>query len=169
MSKKIKAVDIANEEPVEEKPIEEKPLEIEPKIEPAIEQPKEEEPVKVETPTDDDVKITEIIKEEAEKPKTKERKTVTCPKCNKVLLEKNYKYSHQAVCGKVKVKAVEAIEEKPKPKVEASPSLKVELKEKPPEEIPLPKPTYWEIRKQYNNHLKEQKQQLVKRLVSKAF
>ena len=181
MSKK-KAVDIAAEEttsrseviklersssettqaPVEEKPIEETVVE----PEPIIEQPKEEEQPKTETPkNDDDHNIKEIIREEAERPretlKTKERKTVVCPKCSKVLLEKNYKYSHQAVCGKVKVKPVmeEAVQE-PTPK----PATVEQLPPPPP-----PAPDYWELRRQYNNHLKDRKTQLVKKLVSKAF
>jgi hypothetical protein len=160
MSKKIKAVDIATEEEtkleiVEDKPIEETVVE----AEPIIEQPKEEEqPTEVE-------EIIDIIKDEPERPsetvKTKERKTVKCPKCSKVLLEKNYKYSHQSVCGKVKVKPVrEEATQEPTPKP-------VVVEELPPP--PPAKPTYLELRREYNNHLRERKQQLVKRLVSKAF
>jgi hypothetical protein len=167
MSKKIKAIDIATED-VEQEAVEEKPIE-EAVAEPGktIQPPREEESDIVATSqNEDEVNIKEIIKEEAEKPretlKTKERKTVVCPKCSKVLLEKNYKYSHQAVCGKVKTKPViEAVQEPtPKPK----PATVEELPPPPPV-----KPTYWEMRREYNNHLRERKQQLVKKLVSKAF
>ena len=34
---------------------------------------------------------------------------------------------------------------------------------------PPPAPDYWELRRQYNNQLKDRKTQLVKKLVSKAF
>jgi hypothetical protein len=168
MSHKVKIVDIATEdvkqEAVEEKPIEEAVAEPGKTIQP----PREEESDIVATSqNEDEVNIKEIIKEEAEKPretlKTKERKTVVCPKCSKVLLEKNYEYSHQAVCGKVKTKPVieEAVQEPtPKPK----PATVEELPPPPPA-----KPTYWEMRREYNNHLRERKQQLVKKLVSKAF
>ena len=184
MSKKVKIVDIelelnnhnkvmdtATEEQTQQEEVEEKPIEetvVEPG--PIIEQAKEEEPhatardgqsrpAQTETPkNDDEIKINEIIKEAAEKPK-KERKTVTCPKCSKVLLEKNYKYSHQSVCGKVKVKPVrEDVAQDPTPK----PTEPIQ----PP---PPPVPDFWELRRQYNNQLKDRKTQLVKKLVSKAF
>ena len=107
--------------------------------------------------------IIDIIKGDPEPVKAKERKTVTCPKCNKILLEKNYKYIHQAVCGKVKVKTVNAevqIEPKPKP---------VEHKPIEPPPPPPPKPDYWTLRKEYANQMRERRTILAKRLVSKAF
>ena len=155
MSKKIKAVNIETEETTQE-PVEEKSVE---ETEQITEQPREEEPEKVE----DEPEIKEIIKDEAEKVKTKERKTVTCPKCNKVLLEKNYKYSHQAVCGKVKVKTVnEEVKVEPKPNP-------VEHKPVEPPPPPPPKPDYWTLRKEYANQLRERRTMHAKRLVSKAF
>ena len=163
MSKTIKAVDIVTEETVEEKPIEETVVEPEPIIEQAKEE--EQEPEKRKKNTIEVEEIIDIIKDEPERPsetvKTKEKKTVTCPKCFKVLLEKNYKYSHQSVCGKAKLKSVsEEATQEPKDKP-------VAVEELPPP--PPVKPTYLELRREYNNHLKERKQQLVKRLVSKAF
>jgi hypothetical protein len=182
MSSKIKAVDIVPDEVKEEATVEvgeDKPIE-----EPVIEKPIEEECKDSETPKGrrspshqrcgqtDEVEIKEIIREEADKPKAS-RKMVTCPDCGKTMYEKNFRYQHLSVCGKVKQPKLRAkpIEEVIKEKRE-----KVESKEKPVavEELPPPppppiKPTYLELRREYNNQLKERKQQLVKRLVSKAF
>ena len=81
-----------------------------------------------------------------------------------MLLEKNYKYSHQAVCGKVKVKLVS---EEPTQQPKTKPIEPKPLEQPPPP--PPPAPDYWELRRQYNNHLKDRKAQLVKKLVSRAF
>ena len=162
MSPKIKAVNIATEE--------------EPKVEvveePIHEETKEEEPEKVETPKTVEDEIKEIIEEEVEKPKAS-RKMVTCPDCNKTMLEKNFRYQHLSVCGKVKQPKIRAkpIEEVIKEKREKATSKPTELKavENLQPLPPPPAPDYWELRRQYNNHLKDRKTQLVKKLVSKAF
>ena len=153
-------MDIATEEEPKEETVDEKPTEIETNIEPTI-QPKDEEPVKAETPTNDDEKITEIINEEATKPKSDNREKVTCEKCGKTMLKKNYKYQHQAVCGKVKVKSVQ---EEPKP-------MPVEVEQVTPQPPPeKPKEiVHWTLRKEYSNQLHERKINLVKKLVSRAF
>ena len=80
MSKKIKAVNIETEETTQE-PVEEKSVE---ETEQITEQPREEEPEKVE----DEPEIKEIIKEEAEKPKTDNRERATCEKCGKSMLKR---------------------------------------------------------------------------------
>jgi nucleoid-associated protein YgaU len=116
------------------------------------------------------VKIGEIIEEGAKKP-ADNKKRVTCPACNKTMLERNFRYSHQAVCGKprVRVKPIEAIiEERAKPKAKAKPAEDV-APAPPAPPAPPAQSDYWELRKQYNSHLKEKKQQLVKKLVSRAF
>ena len=155
MSNKIKAVNIETEETTQE-PVEEKSVE---ESEQITEQPREEEPAKGE----DETEIKEIMKEEVEKPKTDNRERVTCEKWGKSMLKKNYKYQHQAVCGKVKVKTVnEEVKVEPNPKP-------VEHKAIEPPPPPPPKPDYWALRREYTNQLKERKQQLVKKLVSKAF
>jgi hypothetical protein len=167
MVKKIKAIDIVTEsvkEVVEEVGIGEKSHEEE-------KSPEEEKPHEEgEAAKEDEVKISEIIEEETEKP-ADNKKRVTCPACNKTMLERNFRYAHQAVCGKsrVRVKPIEAIiEERTKPKAKAKPVEDVALAPPAPS-APLAKPDYLELRKQYNNHLKEKKQQLVKKLVSRAF
>ena len=159
MSPKIKAVNIDTEETPQEEPkieevVEEKPVE----EEAVVEQAKEEE-VEPES-------IQEIIEEEAEKPKAS-RKMVTCPDCGKTMLEKNFRYQHINVCGKVKTPKVRAkpIEEVIKEKREKAAPKPVESK--PVEHIqplpPPPAPDYWELRRQYNNQLKDRKTQLVKK------
>lgn len=164
MSSKIKAVDI--EDTVAEE---------EPKAEavedPRIEETREEEPEKVETPKSETDEIKEIIDEASVKPKPT-RKMVTCPDCSKTMLEKNFRYQHLSVCGKVKTpklraKPIEEVikekQEKTQPKPKPNP-----IEQLPPPPPPSP-PDYWELRRQYNNHLNDRKTQLVKKLVSKAF
>jgi pyruvate/2-oxoacid:ferredoxin oxidoreductase alpha subunit len=78
------------------------------------------------------------------------------------------------VCGKVKQPKLRAkpIEEVIKEKQQkAKPVIEEKPIEPPPPPPPPPpeKPDYWALRREYTNQLKERKQQLVKRLVSKAF
>ena len=124
MSSKIKAVDIGTEEVTEEPKIvtEDKLVE-----EPVIEQPLVVEPQEVETSKSktDEVEIKEIIEEANEKPKPS-RKMVTCPDCGKQMLEKNFRYQHINVCGKVK-----------QPKLRAKPIEEV-IKEKREKAQPKP-------------------------------
>ena len=170
MSKKIKAVNIidevANHDVVEEETKEEETKE-----------DMIEEVVREATPKNDDEKITEIINEEEQKPKPKpNRKMITCPDCGKTMLERNFRYQHINVCGKVKQPKPRAkpIEEVIKEKREKA-KAKIETETKQPEVIvekPIeapPKPDYWTLRREYNNRLMERKQQLVQKLVSKAF
>ena len=90
-------------------------------------------------------------------------------------MKKNFRYQHINVCGKVKTPKLRAkpIEEVIKEKQErAQPKTKpIEPKPTTPIEPPPPPlaPDYWELRRQYNNHLKDRKTELVKQLVSKAF
>ena len=100
MSSKIKVVEIAAEEEPKVEAVEEKPLE----EEAVVEQAKEEELEEVEPETP---KIKEIIEEATEKPKPS-RKMVTCPDCGKSMLEKNFRYQHINVCGKVKTPKLRA-------------------------------------------------------------
>ena len=178
MSKKIKAVNIVDEVVNEETKIldeEDKPVE-----EHVIEQTKIEEPENVEQSEDntEESKIEEIIKEETLKPKPS-RKMITCPDCNKSMLEKNFRYQHINVCGKVKTpklraKPIEEVikekREKAKPIIETKTEQPEVIVEKPIEPlIPPPKPDYWTLRKEYANQMRERRTILAKRLVSKAF
>ena len=86
----------------------------------------------------------------------------------------NFRYQHISVCGKVKTPKLRAkpIEEVIKEKREKAKPIEAPREEAlpPPEPVEPPVvPTYWELRKQYNNQLREQKHQLVKKLISKAF
>jgi hypothetical protein len=80
------------------------------------------------------------------------------------MYEKNFRYQHLSVCGKVRQPKLRA---KPIEDVIKEKQEKAEPKDKPVvvEELPPPvKPTYWEVRREYNNHLRERKQQLVKKV-----
>jgi len=89
------------------------------------------------------------------------------------MYEKNFRYQHINVCGKVRI---------PKPRAKPIEDVIKEKREKANKPDHKPEPVavevvktvtqpvdYLELRRQYNNQLKEQKQQLVKRLISKAF
>ena len=96
MVKKLKVVDVDQaEEVVEEKPIEiveEKPVEVvEDKPVEVVEEIKPVEEVK---PVDEVKPVTKTII----KPKGKQIEEITCENCNKKMLMKTYKYSHQKLC-----------------------------------------------------------------------
>ena len=176
MVKKIKAVDIVPEEPTNptnEETIENKPEEIETKEEIIIEESIDE-PEIVE-PKIEEAEIVESI-EETDNKSTK--KMITCPDCNKTMLEKNFRYRHIHSCGKVrntkKARPIEEVIQEKREKINQIKETKTQetktqsepviIKEEPP-----PKPDYWTLRKEYNNRLLERKQQLVQKIVSKAF
>ena len=92
---------------------------------------------------------------------------VTCPDCGKTMLENNFRYQHINVCGKVRI---------PKPGAKPIEDVIKEKRENVTKPEPKPEPVvldvvktvtqpvdYLELRRQYNNQLKEQKQQLVKK------
>ena len=102
MVRKLKVVDVVQEEaaqPVEEevKPVEQESSVVEPvaeEIKPVEEEikPVEEEIKPVEAPTPAKEKIKPTDK------KTKEPVEIVCENCNKKMLMKTYKYSHQKLC-----------------------------------------------------------------------
>ena len=103
---------------------------------------------------------------------------ITCPDCNKTMYEKNFRYQHINVCGKVKTPKLRAkpIEEVIKEKREKTKPI-IETKTEQPEVIveklvepliPPPKPHYWTLRREYANQMRERRTMLAKRLVSKA-
>ena len=170
MTPKLKAVDIVDDvtntepkvEDVAEEMVEDKPNE-----------DINEEEIKEATPKGGDIKIEEIIKEEepVEQPKPS-RKMVTCPDCGKMMLEKNFRYQHLSVCGKVKTpklraKPIEEVIKEKREKVEPKPKP-AEVEQTPPPPPPE-KPDYWTLRREYTNQLMERKNQMVKKLVSSAF
>jgi hypothetical protein len=89
---------------------------------------------------------------------------------NHVRKKKNFRYQHINVCGKVKTpklraKPIEEVIKEKQEKAQPKPDAPKPIEPLPPP----PAPDYWELRRQYNNHLKDRKAQLVKKLVSKAF
>jgi DNA-directed RNA polymerase subunit RPC12/RpoP len=170
MVKKLKVVDVAQteeasrvEEPAVEETIVEEPI-----------QEISEEPIKVIT---EEIKPTEEVKPD-KKPKTIQE--IVCEHCNKKMLMKTYKYSHQKVC-KANVQELPAPTPQPPPTKEPT---------KPPKAIPKkqPEPTdkestasfnaYSEPAQHENTYLREWndlrqhrqmvRQQRVKSLISQA-
>ena len=117
----IKVVDINNEEAKQEEAIEQ-----------PIEEVKEEVNEVVEEPPQETKEVIEEVKEETkEQPKVKAQdKMVRCPKCNKEMKYKNFRYGHQQKCqGGIENKPV-----KPHTKARAKPIIKqVEVNEQPQE------------------------------------
>ena len=126
----IKVVDINNEEAKQEEVIEQ-----------PIEEVKEEVVNEVvEEPPQETKEVIEEVKEETkEQPKVKAQdKMVRCPKCNREMKYKNFRYGHQQRCqGGIENKPV-----KPHTKARAKPIIKqVEVNEQAQEEQqPEPKP-----------------------------
>ena len=119
----IKVVDINNEEAKQEEVIEQ-----------PIEEVKEEVNEVVEEPPQETKEVIEEVKEETkEQPKVKAQdKMVRCPKCNREMKYKNFRYGHQQRCqGGIENKPV-----KPHTKARAKPIIKqVEVNE-----VEAPKP-----------------------------
>ena len=126
----IKVVDINNEEAKQEEAIEQPIEEVKEEVNEVVEEPPQE--------TNEAIEETkEQPKEETTKVKAQD-KMVRCPKCNKEMKYKNFRYGHQQKCqGGIENKPV-----KPHTKARAKPILKqVEVNEQPQEEQkPEPKP-----------------------------
>ena len=110
----IKVVDINNEEAKQEEAIEQ-----------PIEEVKEEVNEVVEEPPQETKEVIEEVKEEP-KPVRAQDRMVRCPKCNKEMKYKNFRYGHQQKCqGGIENKPV-----KPHTKARAKPIIKqVEVSE----------------------------------------
>ena len=126
----IKVVDINNEEGKQEEAIEQPIEEVKEEVNEVVEEPPQE--------------TKEVIEETKEQPKEETTKVkaqdrmVRCPKCNKEMKYKNFRYGHQQKCqGGIENKPV-----KPHTKARAKPIIKqVEVNEQPQEEQqPEPKP-----------------------------
>ena len=126
----IKVVDINNEERKQEEAIEQ-----------PIEEVKEEVNEVVEEPPQETKEVIEETKEQPNEETTKVKahdRMVRCPKCNKEMKYKNFRYGHQQKCqGGIENKPV-----KPHTKARAKTIIKqVEVNEQPQEEQkPEPKP-----------------------------
>ena len=126
----IKVVDINNEEAKQEEAIEKPIEEVKEEVNEVVEEPPQE--------------TKEVIEETKEQPKEETTKVkaqdrmVRCPKCNKEMKYKNFRYGHQQKCqGGIENKPV-----KPHTKARAKPIIKqVEVNEQAQEEQqPEPKP-----------------------------
>ena len=128
----IKVVDVNNEEVKQEEPIEE-----------PIEEAKEEfNEIVDEAPPQEKNEVIEEVKEETKQVKAQD-KMITCPKCNKSMKLKSYRYKHEKTCsGTLEQKAV-----KPFSKPRATPKPKVQPIVKEVEEV-QPKPVQNQILKQ---------------------
>ena len=67
------------------------------------------------------------------------RKMVTCPDCGKTMLEKNFRYQHINVCGKVRI---------PKPRAKPIEDVIKEKRGKVTTPEPKPEPVVLEVVKQ---------------------
>jgi len=111
MVKKLKVVDVAQ---TEEAPKIEEPV-VDKVEEPVVD--KVEEPIedKVEEPFVEKVEDIQPSKEEETKPEKKSTQEIVCEHCNKKMLMKTYKYSHQKVCrANIKESPKEPLKEPPK-------------------------------------------------------
>ena len=158
MTRKIKVVEIENVETPETVETPSETVEI---PQPVVEEPQEETL---------DEKVEEVEPPKESKPK-KEDDKITCSICNKTMLMKTYKYTHQKLCKPVEPKSkpnkvVEPPKEKPKPKLnEVSSTNLGEVSFDAFKEEPNPLDIY--------RAAKEQRQQVriqrVKSLISQAF
>ena len=125
----IKVVDINNEEAKQEEVIEQPIEEVKEEVNEVVEEPPRETKEVIE-------ETKEVIQET--KPVRAQDRMVRCPKCNKEMKYKNFRYGHQQKCqGGIENKPV-----KPHTKARAKPIIKqVEVNEQPQEEQqPEPKP-----------------------------
>ena len=126
------------------------------------------EPEVVENSSSDKPEVAEAPKET--KAKKKDEK-MTCPVCNKTMLSKTYKYTHQALC---RPKEPEPKVPQPKPKKESKPKTKEipnvsfndfkEMKEL----MPAPPPDYATQYRAARDQRQQLRTQRVKSLISQA-
>lgn len=185
MVKKIKVVDIVEEENA---PIEESKPEV-------IEDSPTKETVDVESSPIDEVKdesVVEVPVVEKQPPKSRKKVSeikedvviekrisnvrvtplVTCPSCKKRMTEKTLKYSHSSVCGITKpvVKKSKTYEfAETKPQIIAKPRAKTEvIKPIKEDEAMTPHQLYHDIVRQRNEDLRQKREHRIKSLFSKA-
>ena len=126
----IKVVDINNEEAKQEEAIEQPIEDVKEEVNEIVEEP----------PVQETKEVIEETKEQPKEETTKVKaqdKMVRCPKCNKEMKYKNFRYGHQQKCqGGIENKPV-----KPHTKARAKPVIKqVEVYEEPQETKQAPKP-----------------------------
>ena len=137
----IKVVDINNEEGKQEEAIEQPIEEVKQEVNEVVEEPPVQETKEAieETKEQPKEETTKVKAQDAtQEPRKACDKMVRCPKCNKEMKYKNFRYGHQQKCqGGIENKPV-----KPHTKARAKPIIKqVEVSEQPQEEQqPEPKP-----------------------------
>lgn len=165
MVKKLKVVDVEEIQPTEET--------VENKTEPEIESSSSSEDVKPETAAPE---VERLEKVEEPKPK-KQQEYITCETCNKKILMKTYKYSHQKMCKEKNAPPppppapTPTPETKPRPKRVTKPKQPIDT----PKEQPKPESSgvvsFNEFQDPYRA-MREQRlmarQQRVKHLISQA-
>ena len=70
--------------------------------------------------TSEEPKIYEVEPSKEDKPKKQDEK-ITCSICNKTMLMKTYRYTHQKLCKPKEPEPVKVVEEKPKAKKQTKP------------------------------------------------
>jgi len=168
MVKKIKVVEVENVETPE--PVE--------KVEaPEPTPPPTPEPItdelEIQEETSEEPKVEEIETPTEAKPKKQDEK-ITCSNCNKTMLMKTYKYTHQKLCKPKELETPKVIETKPKAKKQVKPKEVIpppsnlgqvsftEFKEiqKPPDPLEI-----YRLAKEQRQQVRTQR---VKSLISKA-
>ena len=133
----IKVVDINNEEVKQEEAIEQPIEEVKEEVKEVVEEPPQETKEVIEETKEVIEETKEVIEETKEviqetKPVRAQDKMVRCPKCNKEMKYKNFRYGHQQKCqGGIENKPV-----KPHTKARAKPKpiiKQVEVSEQPQE------------------------------------
>lgn len=168
MVKKLKVVDVDEVKPAEEL--------IENKIEPEIESSSSSEEVKPEetqAPEIENIEKEEKV-EKVEEPKTKKQpEYITCETCNKKILMKTYKYSHQKLCKEKNAPPPPppTPEPKPRPKRVIKPKQSIETPTEQPKQESDGVVSFNEFQDPYRT-MREQRlmvrQQRVKSLISQA-
>ena len=167
MVKKIKVVEIENVETPETVETSSSP-EPPPTPEPIAYEPQ------IQEETSEEPKIEEVEPSKEDKPKKQDEK-ITCSICNKTMLMKTYRYTHQKLCKPKEPEPAEVVEEKPKAKEQTKPKEKpsqpsnlgqVSFSEyKEPHKV-IPDPL--EIHRAAKEHRQQIRIQRVKSLISQA-
>jgi hypothetical protein len=170
MSRKVKVVPVENVETIKLSPEPEVP-----EAEPEIQAPEPEVTPEIENTSSDKTEVVEAPKEVVEAPKEaktkKQDEKMTCPVCNKTMLSKTYKYTHQALC---RPKEPEPKVPQPKPKKEPKtktkdiPNVSFNDFKEMKEVMPAPPPDYAAQYKAARDQRQQVRTQRVKSLILQA-
>lgn len=155
----IKVIDI-NEQAKQEAPIEEVKQEVCEEAKPEFDEEEAKEEVKPEV-------VNEVVEEECKeikKPEKAQDKVITCPKCNKSMKLKSYRYKHEKACqGTLEQKPVKPFSKpraKPKAQPKAQPKIENTIEKQEVVKTSTPQPTQpqltpYEIARQSYIQMKE--------------